>query len=337
MKYFNIVFLSFLIFTSTKAHSQPNYFGVNLAGADFGSNMPGVFNVDYTYPVASELDYYKSKGLLLIRLPFRWERLQPKLGGELDTVELNRLKTIVAAIQNRNMYVVLDMHNSCRYSIENKTRMIGTSEVTVEHIKGFWTKLATVFKDEKNIWGYGIMNEPHDMLNKNHWFSIAQEIINGIRTVDKSTTIVVGGDCWSSAEKWIAQSDNLKKLVDPSGKLIFEAHIYFDKDASGQYRNSYDKENTTSNTGIERANPFVNWLKKNKLRGFIGEYGIPDNDPRWLITLDKLLSYLKDNEINGTYWAAGPWWGNNFMTIEPSDGVTDRPQMSIVVKYPVAK
>lgn len=53
-------------------------FGVNLAGAEFGSpNFPGTYNTDYTYPTADELDYYKSKGLNLIRMPFSWERIQP--------------------------------------------------------------------------------------------------------------------------------------------------------------------------------------------------------------------------------------------------------------------
>jgi endoglucanase len=52
-------------------------FGVNLSGAEWGNRYPGTFGTDYTYPTASELDYYKSKGLTLIRLPFLWERVQP--------------------------------------------------------------------------------------------------------------------------------------------------------------------------------------------------------------------------------------------------------------------
>ena len=45
--------------------------GVNLAGAEFApQHVPGVFGTDYTYPTHTEIDYYASKGLDVIRLPF---------------------------------------------------------------------------------------------------------------------------------------------------------------------------------------------------------------------------------------------------------------------------
>ncbi len=58
------------------AASMP-YKGVNLAGADFGEDsLPGILDKDYTYPTAAEVDYFTGKGMTIIRLPFRWERLQ---------------------------------------------------------------------------------------------------------------------------------------------------------------------------------------------------------------------------------------------------------------------
>src|SRR5687768_6408262 len=70
----------------------PFMLGVNLCGAEFGEKeLPGVYDKHYTYPTAKSLDYYKSKGLMLVRLPFRWERMQPALNGPLDAAELGRL------------------------------------------------------------------------------------------------------------------------------------------------------------------------------------------------------------------------------------------------------
>ena len=57
-----------------------------------------------------------------------------------------------------------------------------------------------------------------------------------------------------------------------------------------------------------------------------------DEHPRWNETLDLFLGYLQENGINGTYWAAGPWWDSYFMAITPKDG-KDRPQMPIIEKY----
>lgn len=311
-------------------------FGTNASGAEFAPHViPGVLNTHYGFPGVAQLDYFKSKGLTLFRMPFLWERVQPKLGGELDKEELARMVAFVDAARERNLWVILDMHNYARRNVNGKLEIIGASSVSIDHVVDAWRKLAEVFKTKDNIYGYGMMNEPHDMPDGKLWFNIAQSIITGIRSVDATTPIMVGGDSWSSAERWIAFSDNLKNLSDPASKLIFEAHIYFDKNASGAYKDSYDKERTTKRTGIKRARPFVKWLKKNNLKGFIGEYGVPDDDPRWLATLDKFLGYLQKNDINGAYWSAGPRWGKYRLAIEPIEA-KDRPQMSVLEKYKFA-
>jgi len=308
-------------------------FGVNLAGAELAHNkIPGIYDANYIYPTTEELDYFKSKGLILFRLPFLWERIQPELGGSLDVVELGRIKEFVNQAQKRSLWIILDMHNYCRRYVNGSSYIIGSSQVTIAHVADAWAKLAGEFKGYKNIWGYGIMNEPHDLLASTPWFDIAQGMITKIRSVDPKTRIIVAGDSWSSAERWPAMSGNLKNLNDPLENLIFEGHIYFDEDASGSYKRSYDEELASSGTGISRAVPFVGWLKQNNLKGFIGEYGVPDDDPRWLVTLDNFLAFLKKNGIYGTYWAAGPMWGKYRLAIDPKNS-EDRPQMKVLEKY----
>ncbi|MDG2080645.1 MAG: cellulase family glycosylhydrolase [Bacteroidales bacterium] len=321
-----------IIFMMSSFVSSQVPFGVNLAGAEFGTNMPGTYNIDYTYPTSSELDYYKSKGLNLVRLPIRWERIQESLNGDINSAELLRINSFLQSAQDRNMEVIIDLHNYCRYKINGNYEIIGSASLSISNIKDMWTKLSFELRDSPNIWGYGIMNEPHDLLPSTPWFNIAQEIIYGIRSSDVDNRIIVGGDSWSSAERWLQYSDNLKDLIDPSNNLIFEAHVYFDNNASGSYNQSYDEEGAYPNIGVDRVTPFVNWLEDNNLTGFIGEYGIPADDERWLVVLDIFLSHLEQNCINGTYWAGGPWWGNYKLSIEPYNG-NDKPQMGVVEKY----
>ena len=187
-----------------------------------------------------------------------------------------------------------------------------------------------------NIWGYDIMNEPHDMLKSSPWDKLAQECIDAIREVDKQTPIVIEGNEYASSSKWTNLSQDLKDLTDPSDKLIFQAHVYFDNDASGKYVKNYDQEQATENIGVERLKPFVEWCKKYGKQGFVGEYGVPDDDPRWLVTLDKALEYLSENGIGGTYWSAGSRWGDYSLAVQPVNG-QDRPQMSVLEKYFKAK
>lgn len=306
---------------------------VNMACADFGSNFPGVYNTDYTYPQASDLDYWNEKGLKLVRFPFKWERLQYELNGELNRHDLDKMKDFVAAAAERGMVVMLDLHNYCRRYMNGEHTIIGTNGLTPEHLASFWKSLATEFKSFDNIYAYGLMNEPHDLDSCTTWFEMAQLCIDSIRTVDMDTRIMVGGDSWCSAERWLEYSDTLKYLKDPADKLAFEAHVYFDADASGTYKRGYDEDSCYLEKGIDRVRPFVEWLKANKFEGMVGEYGIPDSDSRWNLVLDKFLSYLQENDINGCYWAAGPWWPKDeFMAITPVDG-KDRPQMEVVGKY----
>ncbi len=307
-------------------------FGVNLAGAEFGK----IDGKEYGYPTASDLDYFKSKGLTLFRLPFKWERIQPVMNEALDAEELADMRAFVDAARDRELLVILDMHNYGRRHINGASQIIGSPGLSIENVADAWRRIANEFKHYNNIWAYGIMNEPHDMLESTPWFDIAQGIINSIREVDKSTAIAVGGDSWSSAARWMSFSDNLKNLKDPANNLIFEAHVYVDNDASGAYRASYEEEKTTPTTGVERLQPFISWLKENNFRGFIGEYGVPDNDPQWLPVLDNMMAFMQQNGVNGTYWAAGPRWGKYKLSIQPRNG-EDRPQMVIVEKYLYAK
>lgn len=316
----------------TAAQTETVFFGVNLAGGEFGSNFPGTYGVDYTYPSTKILDYYSSKGLRLIRLPIRWERIQPNLGGSLNQSELNRIESFISNANERNLLVIIDMHNYGRRTVDGKSHIIGSQIVSLTHIKDVWFQLANALKKHANIWGYGLMNEPHDMLPSPSWYTISQEIIDTIRMTDISTKIIVSGDRWSSADKWVKYSDNLKNLIDSSKKLVFEAHVYFDSDASGTYSKTYDLDGADPTIGVKRVTPFVNWLKTNNLNGFIGEYGIPKNDSRWLPVLDNFLKFIQLNNINGTYWAGGAWWGDYSLSLEPKSGV-DAPQMSIVQNY----
>lgn len=322
-------------FGSTRRERHP--FGVNLAGAEFyHKKMDGAgrFNIDYHYPTPRELDYWASKGMRLIRLPFKWERLQREVEGPLSPDELEYIRFLLREADARGMKILLDMHNYGRRNYKGRNRIIGDT-LQPAHFGQVWAAIARELKDEPGIYGYGLCNEPHDMLPECPWVSIAQTAIDSIRAVDRRTAIVVAGNTWSSAERWPDINQGLESLRDPSDNLIYEAHCYFDNDASGIYRKGYDEEGAYPTIGIDRARPFVDWLKKHGKRGMFGEYGVPGDDPRWLECLDLFLDYLSRNGIEGTYWAAGARWNKYILGVHPEkDYTVDRPQVAIMAKYP---
>lgn len=331
-----------------------SYFGTNLSGAEFAPSDGPDYGIDgqqYGFPTKADMDYFFSKGMKLIRLPFRWERVQPELNGPLGGARnasgktyLEQIKDLVAYAREKRMYVILDMHNFARRGVNGQNFLIDeTPHLTSAHFADVWRKLAVEFKDYRSVWGYDLMNEPHDMGAADRWFNMAQTAINAIREVDSHTPIIIGGDAWSSAMKWPEVSDNLKNLQDPSNKIIYQAHVYYDHDASGVYEKqvdgktlmtTYDEEGATPQTGVERVTPFVQWLVKNNKQGFIGEYGAPGNDPRWNTLMDNMLQYLQKHGVPATYWSAGPRWGSYPLSIQPDDNyAADKPQMTVVSKY----
>src|SRR5580765_1254253 len=117
-----IIFWSFSV--ATLAFCGPfglQYVGVNLSGPEFGdviadggATFPGANGVQYTYPTLAEITYFQSKGMNIIRLPFRWERLQRTNSVPLDPIELSNLTFFVSQATSRGMYVILDPHNYAR-------------------------------------------------------------------------------------------------------------------------------------------------------------------------------------------------------------------------------
>jgi endoglucanase len=298
--------------------------GVNLCGAEFGEkSLPGEYGRHYVYPSAKELDYYKSKGILLVRLPFRWERMQPVLNGELDPAELKRVEIFVAEIRKRDMKMMPEPHNFARYRGE----LIGSPEVPHSAFADFWRRFAGHFKDEPSIAGWPLVNEPHH--TQSLWPAAAQAAVDAIRTVDREHPILIPGDGWSGAADWRKYNEDLW-INDPVNRIVYECHLYFDADRSGRYVKSYAEENGSLNVGVERLKAFRAWLNERNAVGFVGEFGVPP-DEAWLESLDVFVKHLHEIGMSGTYWAGGPWWGSYPLSIEPRNG-EDRPQLKVLVK-----
>lgn len=309
-------------------NGKPLLVGVNLSGAGFGpSVVPGTHGTNYTYPAESYYKKYADLGMPLVRLPFLWERIQPKLGTPLNTVELARLKQSLDFAQKHNVKVILDLHNYYRYF----GKLIGSNDVPISSFAAVWKQIAQEVVNHPAVEGYGLMNEPHS--TNGLWPQAALAAAQAIRTVDSKRWIYVAGDRWSSAFHWPYYNTQLITnpwMRDPKNNLVYEAHMYVDKDFSGNY---FDKtEQFDPMIGVNRVKPFVDWLKQNKLRGYIGEHGVPDFSPSAIVATDNLMTYLRQNCIPSTYWAAGPWWGEYALSLDVVSG-KHRPQLPVLQKH----
>jgi endoglucanase len=311
--------------------------GVSLAGPEFGTHRAGFSNLspgtvgrDYTYNHEPTYAYFCKQGLKLLRIPVRWERLQPNLGQKLDEAQLKLLRTAIGWAGQHGGVAIIDVHNYGRYFLKRPSGVReciidevidGAAPVSRQHFADLWGRLAEAFKDEAAVAAYGLMNEPHDM-GTSSWKAISQAAVDGVRQHDKRKLILVAGDDWSSAARFVRANGPWAWVKDPSDNVAYEAHCYFDQDGSGKYKLSYQDELRAdaglAARGVERLAPFVGWCRVNQARGFLGEFGCPA-EAGWLKVLADFLKALGRADMAGCWWAAGEWWKDYPLSLQPTD------------------
>ena len=306
---------------------SPPLAGLNLAGGEFGA-APGVYGRDYIYPSPAEFDYAKAKGFAVVRIPFLWERLQPRARGPFDQAEQARLVQVVEEATARGLGVILDLHNYGR----REGAIVGSDAAPVEMFTDFWRRMGVVFGGRKGVI-FGLMNEPHDQ-PVDGWARAAEAAVAAIRATGACTPILIPGANWSGAHSWYGPREGVSNAqamgkIARAGTTLFEFHQYLDPDSSGT--------GAVCRTPAEAAGALriaTRWLRAHKAQGFLGEFGAPDS-PQCLAGLEAMIDHMRANAdvwAGWAYWAAGAWWPKTYpLSVQPVDGV-DRPQMAALAK-----
>ena len=301
--------------------------GINLSSAEWGEKQPypGVYGKDFVYPTVASTAYYQAKGMNLVRIAFRWERVQPTLNGELDPTELTRLREFVDGTTARGLHVLLDPHNYAAY----KEVRVGTPQVPITAFADFWRRLALQFKDNPKV-QFGLVNEPHSLPTET-WADAAQAAVDAIRATGATNLVTLPGNGYSGAWSWeesrwygTPNAQVMGRVRDPLDNMVLEVHQYLDKDGSGTNAKCVSAE-----IGVERLQRFTTWLRENKRRALLGEIGGGAN-PVCEQAVRGALKHLEANADVWTgwlWWAGGPTWGHYFLSLEPDARGRDKPQM----------
>ncbi|HET9904361.1 MAG TPA: glycoside hydrolase family 5 protein [Xanthobacteraceae bacterium] len=315
--------------SSVTSQSRLRLTGVNIAGAEFGTALPGRPGTDYFYPSPQTIDHFAAKGMNTVRLPFRWERIQPALGAPLEEAEFERLDSAVHRGLAQGMTVLLDVHNYAAY----RKQPIGSTAVPVDALADLWGRLAARYKDKPGV-VFGLMNEPKGLPTET-WLAAANAAIAEIRRRGARNLVLVPGNGWTGAHSWLgggygtANAAVMTKISDPAHHFAYEVHQYLDADFSGTH-----PQCQSETIGAEKLKAFTDWLRQRRRKGFLGEFGAGAG-PTCLAALEAMLAFIDRNAdvwLGWTYWAAGPWPRDYFTSLQPIDG-EDRPQMAILEKH----
>jgi hypothetical protein len=197
----------------------------------------------------ASLDYLASRGIEVVRVPFRWERLQPSLGQPLDAKELDRLTEMVDRIAEVGMVAIPSAFNYGAYWLNDETcgcgrrTPIGSAAVTIDHFVDLWTRLSEAFEGSSSVVAYGIMGEPVGMSGPEVWEEASQEVVDALREQGDETLVMVPGYSWSGVQSFPIQHPNGPWIEDPADRVRYEAHHYWDSTYAGDYDLSYAEEN----------------------------------------------------------------------------------------------
>jgi endoglucanase len=287
--------------------------GVNLAGGEFG-DLGRPLGQGYIYPSDESFAYYAGRGMRLVRIPFKIERIQPQAFGALSTGDADELSRCVRAGQEAGLKVVLDAHNYGKRDGQ---------PIAARDLADLWARLAARFRDEPSV-AYGLMNEPV-AFTPSAWRPIVDEVVTAIRDRGATQLLMVPGAGWNGAHSWVSDGNAaaFESFTDPN--FLFEVHQYLDGDNSGTKLQDY-----VSGAGASRLVAFTAWARQRNAGAFLGEFGFAL--PAGMTEARALMSYLTANPDVWrayAYWAGGPWWGDYAFSIEPENG-RDKPQMALL-------
>jgi endoglycosylceramidase len=199
-----------------------------------GANLPELDPSDLSpYRYAPYLDAAKSMGFNIVRLPVSWAGLEPTL-GTLSKSYLNSIQEVVTLSQEREIYLVLDMHLFqpigfplwANFKTEDQAALGFWSNPPLQaELTQAWKTLASHLDDQKAVAGYDLLNEPD--AGPTPWQEFAP-ILNGfyskmiaqIRSVDSKHIIF-----FEPVEGTCILGEHI--ALRPQGvNLVFSPHFY---------------------------------------------------------------------------------------------------------------
>lgn len=204
-----VLFVLLITINSALAAETPFNHGVNLTQ---WFQKPTVGQIQFTRYTKQDLINIQSLGCDVIRLPIN---LHAMTSGSpsytIDPLLFTLLDQVVDWAEELNLNLILDNHSF--------DPAVATPSNIDDILVPVWTQMANHYKNRSNFIFYEILNEPHGISDVD-WNNIQQLVINAIRAVDSTHTIIVGPANFNSYKNL----DAMPHYADDN--LIYTFHFY---------------------------------------------------------------------------------------------------------------
>ena len=292
--------------------------GLELGAAkpDFCNESPGKLGEDFFIHRRPVFERVAAEGYAGVRIPFCWERLQPRLGGPLDPGGIQDLRYMISAADRLDLKVLLAMHNAGRYrtpvdgapiACGLDEQVSGSVPVCAEHFVEFWSRMSHALCGLPNLHGYSLLSAVSG-LQPGTWQRIAQSVIDIIREDRNNIPIYVAGNHLARASTWIHDNPEAPWIEDPEGQVVYETRCALDHDESGRYHHSYAEERGRDPEIAERCRsrlqPFLKWLEETGANGCVTDFSLPRDDEGWSRMLPPVLEAIHGSSVVSLCWSA---------------------------------
>lgn len=347
-------------------YSDLPFVGINLSGLEFGKVIDPVVvpnlspeDASGKYSDLSEIQSFLSTGMNTARVPISWGFLQLDGAGkgQLNMAYYDSyIKPLLETLTSAHVNTIVDLHAYMRYSEFGKEYAgcgkegkcpDGTLVLDSSAYEDVWSKLYTLIKQDPKINMNYIMldlvNEPVNVPD-DKVFTIQANVIKKLREQGYQGYILIEGNAWSGLHSWATATwkstdgnttysnatlftrDNFVKAgITDLSKIIINVHQYLDNDYSGTHNQCLTDLKTTGSDGFN-LNAFVEYLKANRLKAMVTEFGAGTDTQTCTSALTDFMNYLKENAaknnesgfIGWTVWSTGHGWGEYNLRVTPS-------------------
>ena len=271
----------------------------------------------------------KDLGYNFIRLPYsvqmvlrnetRVNGMDVNLNPDLkDKKPLEIMDAIIQEAGRQGLMILLDSHRLNDKTIPELWYGDGFTEqdwITA------WTNLATRYKDQPNVIGADLKNEPHGIATwgtgdrKTDWRLAAERAGNAVLAINPNWLIIVEGIENGMLPKqvlkrhWMGGNlENVKRApvrLERSGRLVYSLHEY----GPGVFDQPWFSEPSFPNNLLDRWEKGFHFIARTRTAPvLIGEFGgrKTDETSKEGIWQNTLVRYIKDHRLHSAYWSLNP-------------------------------
>jgi endoglucanase len=299
--------------------------GVNWFGMETETHAPhGLWKRDYR----EMLSQIKDLGYNTIRLPYSVEAMRSTVANAIDytignnnelegKTPLEIMDAVIQEADRKGLWIILDSHRLNDKRIPELWYGDGFTEADWIDT---WKMLAQRYKNQTNVIGADLKNEPHGKASwgtnnlATDWRLAAERAGNAIHSINPNWLIIVEGvernvPGQKLLHHW--QGGNLEGVrrypvrLSRRNKLVYSPHEY----GPGVFKMPYFSEKSFPKNLYQRWDTGFFYIHRQKIAPiWIGEFGGRQVDTKSIegVWQNKLVRFIRDNNLSFAYWSWNP-------------------------------